>query len=79
MEGKAFRFRRCVETILHSLVKLSPDSTPALVPGLTDTHRPPSRPARLPAAAKDDDDDDDDDDESSLVGTESSVRGNINS
>jgi hypothetical protein len=65
VEGKAFRFAQCVDT-LHSLVKFSPDNTPALVPGLIDTHRTLPPGAGLP-------DDDDDDVESSLVVTEPSV------
>jgi hypothetical protein len=55
VEGKSFRFAQCVET-LHSLVKFSPDNTPALVPGLIDTHR-----ALLPPGAGLPDDDDEDD------------------
>ncbi len=68
VEGKSFRFAQCVDT-LHSVPKFSPEHTPALVPGLIDTHRALPPGAGLP----DDDDDDDDDVESSVVVTESSV------
>jgi hypothetical protein len=59
VEGKPFRFAQCVDT-LHSVPKFSPDSTPALIPGLINNSHD-----------DDDDDDDDDDLDSFVVVTES--------